>query len=252
MPPTRRLVEASVKPIEPGEIDVLARWIAAGAPEVDVEPDVATTKPDPLVTDKDRDFWAFRPPQPVAVPTVRDAGRVRNPIDAFVLAKARSEGLTSSRRRPTGSTLLRRASFDLTGLPPEPAEVEAFLADTIARRLRAADRPAARLAALRRTLGPLLARPGRLCRLRGEARAGPAASLRLALPRLRHPGVQRRQAVRPLPARATRRRRTGRLRARQGDHAGDVRQPRRDRLPAHGARTRPGRTSPATSPIASR
>jgi mono/diheme cytochrome c family protein len=128
MPPRDRLVEVSVKPIEPAETDVLVRWIAAGAPEVALAPDVATTTPDPVVSDKDRDFWAFRPPGPVAVPAVRHAARLRNPIDAFVLQKLEQKGLALAPEadRPT---LLRRASFDLTGLPPEPAEVRAFLAD---------------------------------------------------------------------------------------------------------------------------
>ena len=128
MPPRDRLVEVSVKPIEPGEADVLSRWVAAGAPEVAPEPDVATTRPDPLVTDKDRDFWAFRPPRPAAVPAVRQAGQVRNSIDAFILQKLDGKGLTLS-PEANRSTLLRRASFDLTGLPPEPAEARAFLAD---------------------------------------------------------------------------------------------------------------------------
>src|SRR5262249_30545743 len=56
MPPRHRLVEVSVKPIEQSETDVLVRWIAAGAPEVVVRPDVATTTPDLLVSDKDRTF----------------------------------------------------------------------------------------------------------------------------------------------------------------------------------------------------
>ena len=164
MPPRERLVEASVKPIEPAEIEMLARWIAAGAPEVAVAPDVATTTPDPLVTDKDRDFWAFRPPQPVAVPAVRDAARVRNPIDAFVLQKLEEKGLTLSpeadRADAAAAGVLRpdrpaaRAGRG-AGLPRRPRPG----------RLRAADRPAARVAALRRALGPLLARPGRLRRL---------------------------------------------------------------------------------------
>jgi mono/diheme cytochrome c family protein len=128
MPPRDRLVEASVKPIEPTETEVLARWIAAGAPEVAFEPDVATTTPDPLVTDKDRDFWAFRPPQPVAIPAVQHAALVRNPIDAFILQKLEQKGLTLAPEADR-STLMRRAFFDLTGLPPEPTEVEAFLAD---------------------------------------------------------------------------------------------------------------------------
>src|SRR5262249_29948328 len=68
MPPLRRLVEVSIKPIEPAETELLERWIAQGAPEIPLEPDVATTDPDPVVTDKDRSFWAFQAPGPVAVP----------------------------------------------------------------------------------------------------------------------------------------------------------------------------------------
>jgi cytochrome c553 len=128
MPPHERLVEASVKPIEPAEIEVLARWIAAGAPEVAIPPDVATAAPDPLVSDKDRGFWAFRQPQPVAVPPVRHAARVRNPVDAFILRKLEQKGLTLAPEADR-ATLIRRASFDLTGLPPTPDDVQAFLAD---------------------------------------------------------------------------------------------------------------------------
>src|SRR5262249_20157212 len=83
MPPRDRLVDVSVRPIEQSETNALASWIGAGAPEVAREPDVATTRPDPLVTDKDRDFWAFHPPTVVTVPTVRHTTRVRNPIDTF-------------------------------------------------------------------------------------------------------------------------------------------------------------------------
>jgi mono/diheme cytochrome c family protein len=128
MPPRDRLVEASVKPIEPAEIDVLARWIAAGAPEVVVQPDVATTKPDPLLSDKDRAFWAFRPPRAVGAPAVRHAAQVRNPIDAFILHRLEQKELTLAAEADP-LTLLRRASFDLTGLPPEPEEARTFLAD---------------------------------------------------------------------------------------------------------------------------
>jgi mono/diheme cytochrome c family protein len=129
MPPAERLVEVSVKPMDRSAIDVVARWIAAGAPEADIAPDVATTAPDPLVGDKDRDFWAFRSPKPPSVPNARAVDRVRNPIDAFVLAKLEAKGLTLSPEADQ-ATLLRRVSFDLTGLPPDPADVTAFLADT--------------------------------------------------------------------------------------------------------------------------
>lgn len=128
MPPPDRLVEVSGKPIEPPEIDVLVRWIEAGAPEVEIEPDVATTTTDPLVTAKDRSFWAFRPPRPMTVPTVRNAGRVRNPIDAFIIERLEAKGLTLSPEADP-ATLLRRAYLDLTGLPPEPGDVQTFLGD---------------------------------------------------------------------------------------------------------------------------
>jgi mono/diheme cytochrome c family protein len=126
MPPNQRLVEVSVKPIEQAETELLARWIAQGAPEVIVEPDVATTTPDPLVTDKDRDFWAFRPP--VAHPHRRHS-QGRNPIDAYLLDKLEPKGLSLSPEADR-ATLMRRAYLDLTGLPPEPDEVVRFLADS--------------------------------------------------------------------------------------------------------------------------
>ncbi len=128
MPPLDRLVEASVKPIEPAEVEKLVKWIAAGAPELHVEPDVATTEGDPLVSDEDRDFWAFRSPQPVQVPEVKDHRLVRNEIDAFIIRKLEAAGL-SLNEEADRQTLIRRAAFDLTGLPPEPADVAAFVAD---------------------------------------------------------------------------------------------------------------------------
>ena len=95
-------------------------------------------------------------------------------------------------------------TLDLTGLPPTPAEVDAFLADNVARRLREGGRPAARLAALRRAHGPLLARRGPL---RRHARPAPRQRARdVAVPRLGHRGVQRQHAVRPVHRRAARRR----------------------------------------------
>ncbi len=128
MPPKKGLIDAGVKPVTPGEMEKIAKWIDAGAPEGNVKPDVATTEPDPLVSDKDRKFWAFQPPRAAKAPKVRDAGRVRNPIDAFLLQKLEARGLALSPEADK-PTLIRRVSFDLTGLPPEPAEVQAFLAD---------------------------------------------------------------------------------------------------------------------------
>ncbi len=128
MPPRQRLVEAMVKPMEANEIEKLTRWIALGAPEVADEPDVAGTPADPLVSAEDREFWSFQKPRAMPVPNVAHAARVRNPVDAFVLQKLEEKSLSLSPEADR-LTLLRRAAFDLTGLPPEPAEAEAFLAD---------------------------------------------------------------------------------------------------------------------------
>jgi hypothetical protein len=72
--------------------------------------------------------WAFVPPERPAMPPVRDEKWARNPIDRLVLARLEREGLKPSPEAGR-ATLLRRLSFDLTGLPPTSAEIDAFLAD---------------------------------------------------------------------------------------------------------------------------
>lgn len=72
--------------------------------------------------------WSFIAPVRPLLPEIHNKAWVRNPIDAFVLARLEAEGLPPSREADR-ITLLRRASLDLTGLPPTPAEVAAFLRD---------------------------------------------------------------------------------------------------------------------------
>jgi len=130
-PPNRRLVEANVKPVPDSSLKLLSYWIADGAPEEASPPDIAGTSEDPLVKEKDRDFWAFRPPQRTAVPTIARsevATRVRNPVDAFIAAKLLTNGL-SLNPEASKQVLLRRVFFDLLGLPPSPEEAAAFLED---------------------------------------------------------------------------------------------------------------------------
>ncbi|HLW65835.1 MAG TPA: DUF1549 and DUF1553 domain-containing protein [Gemmataceae bacterium] len=80
-------------------------------------------------TRAEKDHWAFRPPIQPAIPAVHRRNWVRTPIDAFILAKLEAAGLSPSPEADQ-RTLLRRVTFDLTGLPPTLAEQEAFLADT--------------------------------------------------------------------------------------------------------------------------
>jgi hypothetical protein len=74
------------------------------------------------------EHWAFVPPRRPPLPAVKDAAWPRTPVDAFILARLEREGLRPSPEADR-VTLLRRVTLDLTGLPPTPAEVDAFLAD---------------------------------------------------------------------------------------------------------------------------
>ena len=128
MPPKKREVEAGVRQMSQRELDLLTQWIALGAPEVDLSTDVAGTKVDPLISNEDRQFWAFRPPRSVKLPIPNPQAPTRSPIDVFILRKLKSNGLNLS---PAADRLImiRRVYFDLTGLPPEAEEIKRFLAD---------------------------------------------------------------------------------------------------------------------------
>ena len=103
MPPRK-----TKKVLKPAEVEVLKSWIAQGA--------------------EYQDHWSFIPPSRPEIPQVKNPGWVRNQIDAFVLARLEQQGLSPAQEadRPT---LARRLSLDLTGLPPAPQEVQAFVDD---------------------------------------------------------------------------------------------------------------------------
>ena len=132
MPPHAKLTEVSVKPMDPEELNTLAKWIAAGAPLAKEEPELAGTVDDPLVSPQDREFWAFKTPVAVPVPKVTepaDADRALSPIDPFLLEKLKAKGLTLAPKAER-RVLIRRVTLDLTGLPPTPSEVAEFLGDS--------------------------------------------------------------------------------------------------------------------------
>jgi mono/diheme cytochrome c family protein len=111
------------------QIAQVAAWIDLGAPyDRPLIEKAAKGKKPMVVTDKDREFWAFRPLQDPPLPPVKHGAWCKTPIDRFILARLESHQLTpnppADRR-----TLIRRAYFDLVGLPPPPEEVEKFLAD---------------------------------------------------------------------------------------------------------------------------
>jgi hypothetical protein len=123
MPPQGKLPQS--------QIDTLTRWVAMGLPwpteHADLEPRVHHGPPQ--VTPETKRFWSFRTVVRPAAPAVRDRSWVKTPIDAFVLSKLEAAGL-SPNPQAERIALLRRATYDLTGLPPSPEEVQRFLADT--------------------------------------------------------------------------------------------------------------------------
>ena len=123
MPPPKELIRAGVRPMESTEINLLTKWIEQGAIKHDIAPDVQTGIPDSLVSDEDRDFWAFKTP---VKPNVPDSDI--SPIDYFVRKKLNEQQLTPSRQAER-LKLIRRVAFDLTGLPPQWDDVEQFLND---------------------------------------------------------------------------------------------------------------------------
>ena len=121
MPPTE-------KKVSPAELALLAAWIDAGAGTARPEPE--TIESGLEITPEERAFWSFQPlPASVAIPSFGSGDRVRTPIDAFLAPQLRTKELTFS-PDAAKSTLLMRASLDLTGLPPTREELAYFLADT--------------------------------------------------------------------------------------------------------------------------
>jgi cytochrome c553 len=122
MPPSKKL--------DVQQVANLSRWVKLGAPWSGAEKAIAAPprRGAMQITEKDRAHWAFQPVQRPAVPAVKDQAWVANPVDAFILSR-----LEAKRLRPNSPSakreLIRRLYYDLTGLPPTPQEVEAFLAD---------------------------------------------------------------------------------------------------------------------------
>src|SRR4051794_30992246 len=120
MPPRGKLPDRAV--------EALTAWVRMGAPWPEAAgAERETGKGQPA--DRGKDHWAFQPVRKPALPPVKDSGWVRSPVDAFILARLEANGLEPGKPADR-RTLIRRATFDLHGLPPTPEEVEAFEADT--------------------------------------------------------------------------------------------------------------------------
>jgi hypothetical protein len=114
-------------PLTSGETAILAEWVKRGAPWPESSL-AASRKPGGTITEEDRAYWAFQPLRDPPVPAVDDHGWARNPIDRFIVQKLAAEHLSPASEAGRRG-LLRRACYDLVGLPPAPEEVDAFLSD---------------------------------------------------------------------------------------------------------------------------
>ncbi len=114
-------------PLSAEEKGVIRSWINDGAAAADAADDDANDLTE-QAADSPSEHWSFRPVVRPRLPNVRETGRVRNSIDAFVIAALEGKGLRLS-TEANREVLLRRAYFDLLGLPPSPVEVREFLAD---------------------------------------------------------------------------------------------------------------------------
>jgi hypothetical protein len=122
MPPDAKLNEQ--------QIEVLRKWVSLGLPWSSTDPQPAEARANATIefTEEQRNFWSFQPVRVVPPAEVRDTNWPKSALDRYILA-----GIEQNVLKPSPAadkrTLLRRATFDLTGLPPSPAEMKAFLAD---------------------------------------------------------------------------------------------------------------------------
>ena len=178
MPPAK-----SNKTVTPKELAVIKTWIEEGA--------------------KYQKHWSLIAPSRPELPAVKNAAWVKNPIDRFILARLEKEGIAPAPEADR-RTLIRRLSFDLTGLPPTPEEVDAFLADRstdayekVVRRLLASPHYGERMASYWLDLVRYADTDGYHSDNHRDL---------VAVPGLGHRRVQQEHAVRPVHDRADRRR----------------------------------------------
>jgi hypothetical protein len=115
------------KKLAPEQIAALEAWVKMGAPDPRTN-NAAGSATAETIAEKARQHWAFQPVHQSPLPVVKNMRWVRAPADAFILAKLESNGLAPSPQADR-RVLIRRATFDLIGLPPTPEEVAAFAAD---------------------------------------------------------------------------------------------------------------------------
>ncbi len=127
----KRRMPLQSAPLGDEQVADLAKWVSDGAAWPSVRLPASLTRPKPAYDKLKKEHWAWQPLTNPKAPAVRDAAWPRDDIDRFILAGLEQKGL-----RPAGDAdriaLVRRVTFDLTGLPPTPAEIDAFVNDASA------------------------------------------------------------------------------------------------------------------------
>ena len=118
MPPKKQMAQA--------DIDILTEWVERGMPYDPWKENVIVVKNE--INDDTRNFWSYRPVSKPQLPSVKDRSWVKNDIDTFILSKLESKGLTPNKAADKVA-IVRRAYYDLIGLPPTPEEMNEFLND---------------------------------------------------------------------------------------------------------------------------
>ena len=116
------------KAMPPEKVGLVEQWVKMGAPDPRTGPATATA-PTAVPFEEAKKFWSYQPVQDPPVPAVKNTAWALSPIDHFILQKLEARGL-SPNPPADKRALIRRAAYDLTGLPPAPEDVEAFVNDS--------------------------------------------------------------------------------------------------------------------------
>ena len=130
MPPDKTTHKNVVfSPVKPTKVhqETIRKWIEQGAKATYVNRGLNDIE-DPVITPKDRSWWAFVPPKRARLPKVQVAQRVQTAVDSFILARLEAKKLTLA-PRASRLTLIRRLYLDCLGIPPTPQQVDQFLSD---------------------------------------------------------------------------------------------------------------------------
>ena len=113
--------------LSPQEIRIIQQWIQQGAKNLNTEPESLDNSA--YFTQAELDFWAFQPIKKPLLPTINDATLARSPVDYYILRRLQDADLSPSTSADK-TTLLRRLTYDLLGLPPTPLQINRFVANS--------------------------------------------------------------------------------------------------------------------------